>query len=400
MVPQTRCQLIVFLACTVLLSLPSIDAGPTFECELQKRDDENVCVFRNVVYTKNLTGVTWKAPASKIQHVAFEESKLQTLPKSLLDAFPDLRSLDVPSANLSSVIIPANLERLYASNNMIKQIVVTDTRDRMKMLELILDSNHLHDVSNLTRLAKLEILSLSGNKELTDDGTLELGQFKGMDALRHLLLSDVDAYYVENEKDVSLPELELLDLSNNHLLTSSLRVKVFAPLKKLQILRLGHNQLNNVDVLRLTENNPQLKQIFLEGNHFKCDEQRLILDHLNKSGVEAPVNNRQPRCMLGFDQQDDMCCIATMPVGPPKTEMPKPPKPSNEESDQMTHGMSHSSSDTATGHGNERTTSTVTPPATVPKSNDGKNGAAMVTLGNNSWFGVLLVAAVAKLILF
>ncbi|XP_052901845.1 uncharacterized protein LOC128309484 [Anopheles moucheti] len=403
MMLQISCQLVVFLLCTILLTLSSTDAGPTYECELQKRDDENVCVFRNVMYATNITGVTFKAPTDKIQHVAFEDSTLEHLPKELLSAFPDLRSLSVPNANLSSVTIPAKLERLYASDNQISRIIVHQTRDSTTMLELMLDSNNLQDVTNLTRLAKLEILNLSGNKDLPDDGTIELGRFKGMNGLRHLLLSDVGAYYFENEKDVSLPELELLDLSNNKLLTSNLIVKVFEPLKSLQILRLGHNQLQDLDVMQLTNGNPQLKQIYLEGNHFKCDHQRLILNHLHKAGVETPVTNRQGRCMLSFEKQDDMCCISQMPWATTGTSTPKvPPRPSDEEGNRMTDRTSISTStDTVVMvQSKERTTSTVIPPATVPKSNEGKNGAAMVTLGNTSWFGVLLVTAIAKLILF
>uniref|UniRef100_A0A182RLW0 Leucine rich immune protein (Coil-less) n=1 Tax=Anopheles funestus TaxID=62324 RepID=A0A182RLW0_ANOFN len=403
MIPQTTCQLVVFLLCTVLLSLSSIDAGQTFECVLQRRDDENVCAFRNVMYTANMTGVTFKAPTGKIQHVAFEDSTLEHLPKELLTAFPDLRSLSVPNTNLSTVIIPAKLERLYASDNQITRIIVHQTRDTTTMLELMLDSNHLHDVTNLTRLAKLEILNLSGNKELSNDGTIELGRFKGMNGLRHLLLSDVGAYYLENEQDVSLPELELLDLSNNNLLTSSLSVKVFAPLKSLQILRLGHNQLKDLDAMQLTEGSPQLKQIYLEGSHFPCDQQKLILNHLNKAGVETPVTNRQSRCLLGFEKHDDMCCVPKMPgTGANGTAVPPPPPPpsSVEEDNRIMDRTSISGMDTVMVHSKDRTTSTVTPPAAVPKSNDGKNGATLVTLGNSSWFGVLLVVAVAKLMLF
>ncbi|XP_050067314.1 platelet glycoprotein V-like [Anopheles maculipalpis] len=406
MIPQTNCQLTVFLVCTLLLSLSATDAGPTFECELEKRADENVCVFRNVMYASNTTSATFKAPSGKIQHVAFEDSTLEQFPKELLNAFPDLRSLSVPNTNLTTLIIPTKLERLIASDNQISHVVVHQARDSTTMLELMLDSNHLRDVSNLTRLAKLEILNLSGNKELPNDGTIELGRFKGMNGLRHLLLSDVGAYYLENENDVSLPELELLDLSNNNLLTSSLNVKVFAPMKSLQILRIGYNQLNDLDVMQLTQNNEQLKQIYLEGNHFKCDQQRLILDHLSKAGVETPITNKQAQCVSGFEKQDNMCCMPEMP-GSIGTQVP-PKQVGGGQDNRMTD---RTSTNTESGmvHGKgSASTSTVTPstsaPAvSVPKSNeDGKSVATMVTLGNHSWLGVLtlLGATIAKLILF
>lgn len=392
----------MFLFCTVLLSLSVTDAGPMFECVLEKRADESVCVFRNVMYTANVTGATFKAPAGKIQHVAFEDSTLEQFPKELLSGFPDLRSLSVPNTNLTTLIIPAKLERLIASENKISRIVVHQSRDSTTMLELMLDFNHLSDVSNLTRLAKLEILNLSGNKELPIDGTIELGRFKGMNGLRHLLLSDVGAYYLENENDVSLPELELLDLSTNSLLTSSLHMKVFAPMKSLQILRLGYNQLNDLDVMQLTQGNEQLKQIYLEGNHFTCDQQRLILDHLNKTGVETPVTNKQAQCVFSFEKHDDMCCMPQMP-GMIGTLVP--PKQGGDAKGNQMADRTSTSTDAVIPYIKEHTSVTPSSPpvVTVPKSNDnGKSVATMVTLGNSSWLGGLMVmaATIAKLILF
>uniref|UniRef100_A0A182YAA7 Leucine rich immune protein (Coil-less) n=1 Tax=Anopheles stephensi TaxID=30069 RepID=A0A182YAA7_ANOST len=405
MIPQTSGQRVSVLL-VLLMFLASTDASSTFDCELEKRADENVCVFRNVMYTANITGATFKGPAGKIQHVAFEDSTLEQFPKELLTAFPDLRSLSVPSTNLSTLVIPTKLERLIASDNQISRIIVHQTRDSTTMQELMLDSNHLRDISNLTRLAKLEILNLSRNKDLPLDGTIELGRFKGLNELRHLLLSDVGAYYLENENDVSLPELELLDLSYNSLLTSSLNVKVLAPLKSLQILRLGYNQLNDLDVLQLTQNNGQLKQIYLEGNHFTCPLQRLILDHLAKVGVEAPVTNKQAQCLLGFEKQDDLCCMPQM-AGMIGTSAP-PKQVSDGQGNRMTDGTS-TSTDSATVHGKERPSSgavtTASPPAvSVPKAtDDGKSVATVVTLGNDSWLLSLLMlatATVAKLMLF
>uniref|UniRef100_A0A182PN61 Uncharacterized protein n=1 Tax=Anopheles epiroticus TaxID=199890 RepID=A0A182PN61_9DIPT len=383
-------QLIASLFCAALLLAVTVTADQTYECVVEKRDDESVCIFRNVNYGANTTGVTFKAPPpGKIQHVAFEDSTLDHIPKEFLSAFPNLRSLSVPNANLSSVVIPTKLERLYASGNQISRVIVHQTRDSTTMQELMLDSNHLRDVSNLTRLVKLEILNLSDNRDLPVDDTIDLGLFKGMDGLRHLLLSDVGAHYVENEQDVPLPNLELLDLSNNRILTSSFKVKALAPLKSLQILRLGYNQLVDLDVLQLTQNNPQLKQIYLEGSQFPCKLQTMILKHLKRVGVETPVTNPEARCPLGFDKEEGLCCKSDLTSI--ANVVPQTPG-----GNQMSGTVTMRPMETSTM---ASTTSPVTARPTKQDS-DGNSSAAKLPLGNGSWLISLVLVTVVKLALF
>ncbi|KFB45718.1 AGAP010675-PA-like protein [Anopheles sinensis] len=284
-------------------------AGSIHECTVEKRQDEHVCVFRGVVYRANDTNFVFKAPASpKVEHIVFEDSTLSHIPAEFLTAFPVLKALTVVQTNLSSVVIPSKLERLYASNNRISKVIVHQTKDSTTMTELILDSNHLSDISNLTRLAKLEILMLSGNKELPVGDTVDLGRFKGLDSLRSLVLSDVGMMYVENKDNVALPSLELLDLSNNNLITTNLHMNVLAPMKKLEILRLTHTLISDLEALQLTQNNGNLKKVYLEGNNFMCDRQKQIVDHFNRSGVETPVDNKNVNCILGFQKENDICC--------------------------------------------------------------------------------------------
>ncbi|XP_052873428.1 toll-like receptor 6 [Anopheles cruzii] len=296
------------LLCVVLPALSQ--AAIAYECTMQKLHEETYCVFRNVVYDGSTAAEFKSGAAKKVQQVAFEDSSLVHLPKELLSAFPDLRALYVAGTNLTTVVIPSKLERLYASNNYITKVIVHQAATNTPMTELMLDSNRLRDISNLTRLTNLEILNLSGNEELAKDSTIDLGDFGGLTNLRHLLLSDVGAFYVENERDVSLPELELLDLSNNNLVTTNLVVKVFAPLRKLKILRLAHDKLTDLDAMGLTKNN-DLAEIYLEGNDFPCDFQARLLEHFQKAQVETPVVHKQSRCMLEYEKQNDMCCRST-----------------------------------------------------------------------------------------
>uniref|UniRef100_A0A182NP93 Uncharacterized protein n=1 Tax=Anopheles dirus TaxID=7168 RepID=A0A182NP93_9DIPT len=415
MIRKLSCELAAcVLLCTVLFSLPPTSADPTYQCKLEKRQDESVCVFYNVLYYGNTTGVTFIAPVSKVQHVAFEDSTLEHIPAELLNAFKDLRSLNVVNTNLSTVVIPAKLERLYASYNRISRVIVHQTRDSSTLQELMLDSNQLRDVSNLTLLAKLETLNLSGNKELPIDDTVELGRFKGLDGLKHLLLTDVGMHYLENENDVALPALVMLDLSSNSLLTSSLNVKVFEPMKALEILRLAYNQITDLDVMQLTRGNPNLKSIYLQGSHFKCDLQRLILEHLQKANVETPVDKSTSPCLLGFEKQNDMCCqtditsVIKESMSQPKNTSGPTPADGNRTTEKMSTGTIATTTVLTTRLASERPASSTAPVGavgptaqTVPKSDDGKNEAPTVTLGNSCALSALTVTlTVVKLILF
>ncbi|XP_035790732.1 phospholipase A2 inhibitor-like isoform X2 [Anopheles albimanus] len=282
-------------------------AATTYECKPEDFLRDKYCVFRNVEYNGR-NAIAFKAPSSKVQQVAFVDSNLKHIPMELLTAFPEMRALYAVNCSLTTVIIPKKLERLHASKNSINKVIVLQDPATTTMIELVLDSNRLQDISNITRpLKKLEVLNLSDNKQLTKEKAIELGWFARLKNLRQLLLANVGVYYIDNARASSLPELQLLDLSNNDLITSNLDVGVFAPLHKLESLRLAHNQLTNLDALELTQNN-KLKEIYLEGNDFTCDFQALLVKHLVESGIEYPVEHKNVECMQGYWKRDNMCC--------------------------------------------------------------------------------------------
>uniref|UniRef100_A0A2M4BTV2 Putative leucine-rich repeat protein n=1 Tax=Anopheles marajoara TaxID=58244 RepID=A0A2M4BTV2_9DIPT len=279
----------------------------TYECEHEEFLGDKYCVFRNVMYNGR-NAIAFKAPSSKVQQIAFVDSNLKHIPMALLTAFPDMRVLNVTNSNLTTVIIPKNLERLYASKNSITKVIVLQDPATTTMIELVLDSNRLQDLSNITRqLKKLEILNLNGNQQLPKEKAIDLGWFVGLKNLRQLLLADTGMYYIDNVRASSLPELRLLDLSRNDLTTSNLVVSVFAPLHKLESLRLAHNQLTNLHALELTQNN-KLKEIYLEGNDFTCQFQDLLVKHLIASNIEYPVEHKNVECKQGYWKRHNMCC--------------------------------------------------------------------------------------------
>ncbi|XP_058062685.1 uncharacterized protein LOC131212720 [Anopheles bellator] len=390
---QRKCNYTWLLLCVVLPALSQ--ATIAYECTMQKLHEETYCVFRNVVYDGSAAAEFKSGAAKKVQQVAFEDSSLVHVPKELLSAFPDLRALYVAGTNLTSVVIPSKLERLYASNNYITKVIVHQTATNTPMTELMLDSNRLRDISNLTRLTNLEILNLSGNEELAKDSTIDLGDFGPLTNLRHLLLSDVGAFYVENERDVSLPELELLDLSNNNLVTTNLVVKVFAPLRKLKILRLAHDKLTDLDAMGLTKNN-DLAEIYLEGNDFPCDFQARLLEHFQKAQVETPVVHKQSRCMLEYEKQNDMCCRSDALTKADKSKFTTRPNATSGSGAVPTNTRGSFGGSTGTVDQDLPTTTTTRVPMT-PKV--GSGAVATITLGN-SLLSLLGLVVAAKLIRF
>uniref|UniRef100_A0A2M3YWG2 Putative leucine-rich repeat protein n=1 Tax=Anopheles nuneztovari TaxID=30067 RepID=A0A2M3YWG2_9DIPT len=407
LLPTTKCNTMWLVLCVILLPvlLQAAEAA-TYECKHEKHLDENYCVFRNVVYDGR-NAIEFKAPSSKELHVAFFDSKLKHIPKELLSAFPEMRALYVVDCNLTSVVIPNKLEHLFASNNIISKVVVHQSAATTSMIELILDSNRLQDISNITRhLKKLEILNLSGNEELPKEKAIDLGNFEGMVNLRSLTLAGVGAYYVDNERGVKFPELTLLDLSNNDLTTSNLAVKVFASMPKLETLRLAHNKITSLEVMELTENNKELKEIYLEGNDFACSFQTLLVKHLAESGVELRVQRKNVECLQGYMKQNDMCCrtslLDTVPIVV-SSENPNDGAPTNQEAKDKestpTTTIKTSVRTTTVGTTSGRTTHA--PSAAVAKGedrSDGSSDASTLILGNSLTSCLALV--IAKLILF
>uniref|UniRef100_A0A2M3YY84 Putative leucine-rich repeat protein n=1 Tax=Anopheles braziliensis TaxID=58242 RepID=A0A2M3YY84_9DIPT len=409
LLPTTKCNTMWLVLCVILLpALLQAAEAATYECKNEKHRDENYCVFRNVVYDGR-NAIEFKAPSSRELQVAFLDSKLKHIPKELLTAFPEMRVLDVVNCNLTSVVIPNKLERLFASDNIISKVIVHQSPATTTMTELMLDSNRLLDISNITQhLKKLEILNLNGNEELAKAKAIDLGMFAGMANLRSLTLAGIGAYYVDNDREVKFPELELLDLSNNDLITTNLAVKVFATMPKLETLRLAHNKITSLDVIELTQNN-KLKEIYLEGNDFPCNYQTLLVKHLMESGVELGVQGKNVECMQGYMKQNDMCCRTSLLDNIPFTT-PLSKENSNDGAltNQEANGESTPTTTikttvrmTTVGTTSMRTSTTHAPSAGVAKGNerdDASSDASILILGNS--LTSCLMLAIAKLILF
>ncbi|XP_043923243.1 leucine-rich repeat-containing protein 24 [Protopterus annectens] len=145
------------------------------------------------------------------------------------NAIMQIRQQDVPFLS--------HLQYLYIQNNSIVTIEPGAFRNQHGLLELALNRNRIHIISNsvFQGLEHLKVLYLSGNQitKLTDF------TFCKLQRLQELHLQENSIELMEQQVMAGLSSLALLDLSRNNLHTIS--QAVLKPLISLQVLRLTEN---------------------------------------------------------------------------------------------------------------------------------------------------------------
>ncbi|XP_001663048.2 leucine-rich repeat-containing protein let-4 isoform X1 [Aedes aegypti] len=352
----------LLVLCIVIIALHNVD-GITYECETVEKYDaqgRRFCVFRDVQYLSNTTDIDFKTSEEK-QHVVFESSQMEHLPKTFLDKFPDLIALNVTGCNLTSVVITKSMQDLIATDNYINKIIVEQNPQQCPLNELHLQSNRISDISNITRNCKnLRILDLSRNQMLAEKSELDFSKFNGLNGLEYLSLADVGALYILEDKQVFLPNLTLLDLSLNSLLPVELHVDYFQSFKRLEVLRLNNNGFGQLDYNYFTEMD-SLKEIYLEGNEFSCSYLKTMLEHLNSKGKKTPVARPATHCPAGYNIEQKMCCISETLMNTPNKTKPQT---------------------TTTSYVTETQSSVTTSTTRKPAEQTGKNAAGLFVLNS------------------
>lgn len=383
----------VLLAGLILTTVLHLASGDTYECTVGKLDygDGEFCIFRNVTYSsKSTASITFKTPGNSVQtRIAFEDSEMEHLPKEFLTKFgKDMKVLNVVRCKLQSVVITNALEELFATDNYIEKVIVHQQSGSSPIRSIHLQSNRLEDISNITRNCKnVTILDLSRNEKLSNDSTINLGMFDGLNQLEYLLLADVGALYIDFNNLPKLPSLTLLDLSMNNLLPSELHLDKLAVFENLRVLRfndIGFAQLDSAHLTRLKS----LKQVYLEGNSFECKYLVDMINYLNENGIETPVARPATVCPAGFQIEKQMCCKSSDLVMPSKTTKPVTTHgPTSKPASELNEVYTSRSTDTIST--SKTTVSSVAKPA-----KDSGNGVSKFSTN----FGCILVAlALAKL---
>uniref|UniRef100_A0A8D8GMD9 Chondroadherin-like protein n=1 Tax=Culex pipiens TaxID=7175 RepID=A0A8D8GMD9_CULPI len=181
-----------------------------FYCFSQTRNYD--CTFRDVVLDYNSVAPIFGNPqyTQYKKSVTFVDSRMEYLPKSLMNAFPNMNTLDASSLQIRSLQPAAfefsnKLERLYLADNLIEQIaresfygapsvaVLALERNRINYFEyyalgymknlraLYISSNEIPSLPGLSNSLNLEIVNASHNSltQIDDNhfsGNLELRQ--------------------------------------------------------------------------------------------------------------------------------------------------------------------------------------------------------------------------------
>ncbi|XP_055542361.1 leucine-rich repeat-containing G-protein coupled receptor 4-like [Wyeomyia smithii] len=311
-----------------LIALVSTVVAEVYRCFLENdaSTGEEHCVFRNVRYSTTTRDISFEAPSGSAlpPRVTFENSSLMHLPDEFLQTFADkLKVLKVEGCMLRSITIIYNMEALYARGNYITEVKIYQDRSNSLIRELDLSANRLKDLRGISSCKNLEVLNLSSNEALAEESTIDLSTFAIFKQLRELYLSDVGAFYLENN-DFKLPNLQVLDLSRNSLIPSDLRVDSLSQLKALKVLKLNDNNMAELDYGLLPDLN-SLTTVYLNGNNFRCDTLRTMLKFLHERNIETPAE-LYSGCQSHQQEVDGMCCADHMVI-PPKP-IPSYPTPS------------------------------------------------------------------------
>jgi len=110
--------------------------------------------------------------------------------------------------------------------------------------------------------------------------------FENNRKVKILRLVDCEITMIYETLFVSMPQLEVLDLSKNDL--KSFDMKTVKGNPNLQTLKLQNCALTEITNIELIQNHfPKLSEIYLDGNAFTCQYLKQLVDFLKKRGIKV-----------------------------------------------------------------------------------------------------------------
>ncbi|XP_004702084.1 nephrocan-like [Echinops telfairi] len=191
-----------------------------------ERNQLNVVRFRDLKHLENLS------------HLYLSENSLSSIDGAQILANLTTLELSQNQLQMLPLRLPARLQKLDCSNNLIQRVTVQDFQDLRDLKHLFLDNNlvSLFEAGALQRCSQLSNLALEQN----------------------LLLSI----------PLRLPgTLARLDLKGNAI--QDIAERELKDLKQLQVLNLRNNKISALDFKAL-EGLPRLRHLYLDGNPWNC----------------------------------------------------------------------------------------------------------------------------------
>uniref|UniRef100_A0A8D8IY22 Insulin-like growth factor-binding protein complex acid labile subunit n=1 Tax=Culex pipiens TaxID=7175 RepID=A0A8D8IY22_CULPI len=329
-----------------------------FYCFSQTRNYD--CTFREVVLDYNSVAPIFGNPqyTQYKKSVTFVDSRMEYLPKSLMNAFPNMNTLDASSLQIRSLQPAAfefsnKLERLYLADNLIEQIaresfygapsvaVLALERNRINYFEyyalgymqnlraLYISSNEIPSLPGLSNSLNLEIVNASHNSltQIDDNhfsGNLELRQLDlSFNQLTFFNMRQLHAKTKLISVDVSLNQLRELVIPTHVL-------KLFAENNSIdhmtthqhkcfvQELSLARNKLKQQPDLRICRSlkNLDLSYNLLESFNFGSLQSMINLTHVNLRNnrllqIDLPTEFYYPLPITSLDLSSNMLSIVS-----------------------------------------------------------------------------------------
>ncbi|XP_058457834.1 insulin-like growth factor-binding protein complex acid labile subunit [Malaya genurostris] len=205
-------------------------------------------------------------------------NQIQTLSDYLLNSLTYLRTLVVDSNKLTTLRIPQQLTKLFASKNQLSS-VYADEPEKSQLYALSLSKNKLTSIRNITVLENITVLDLSFNAI----GPLNLTTFLKLKKLVDLNLEATQLTTLEHGLFTQQSKLRRLDISYNFLRKLDLTVMTSQPgLERLYIDGNGLLEINYEHVPELFQN---LTYLGLFANAWNCSYLTALVRFCNRNGI-------------------------------------------------------------------------------------------------------------------
>jgi Leucine-rich repeat (LRR) protein len=206
------------------------------------------------------------------------------LPDRVFEPLKNIEEINLSRNKLTSINLDqfANnqkLQKLHLEFNRIKVVQPIHHKGEFSIREIWINNNKLVDVSEMCKVRKLKVLTLSNNPDLNFDSF----EFSCWNELTHLYLRHTNLKRMDNNYQTfaGLMKLEFLDLGGNEL---EWFVK-FPQLRKLTFLDISRNKLSSVNVTELKKTFERLEKVNLNDNPWICSQMNIIFKGLKDQHI-------------------------------------------------------------------------------------------------------------------
>lgn len=203
--------------------------------------------------------------------------------KNAYSSAADKEELNLEGNAIEVMKITGRVVRLRANNNVIRQV---DINPEIQLEALEMANNFITDISNITKVSKLQVLDVSGNRlrsSIKDDVFAELPELTYLSLRNTDLTSITETLFMRNTR------LVYLDLGGNRM--GNFDIRLLRYLSNLEILKLDSIEMAElVGFEDIKEYLPELSSIQIDNNMFSCSYLAKLISTLKGLSVDVSVS--------------------------------------------------------------------------------------------------------------